>query len=121
MSNDTRTYALSTKTLLQIVLIGALICGLFIVRDIVMVILVSIVLSSFIEGIVKKCHRFHMPRALTVTLVYVVCFAVLAGIIILFVPLVIQEVSSLSDLINTYLPRTTELGGIARGTLFFFR
>lgn len=120
--NQKTTVDISTNTIIKILLIGVLAVSLYVLRDLVLIVLTAIVLSSFVETAVKKFGRFGIGRTFSVLIVYLFSFLVLAAIFYLFVPVFVSELSSLvprlalyfptSDLLNTFQQATSGATGI---------
>jgi len=68
---------ISTRTLLKIVLLGALILALVKLYNVVLIILIAIVIASFVESAVKKLKPYIKSRSVAVFLIYVVVIGVL--------------------------------------------
>lgn len=89
---------ITTKTLWTIL---AMVIGVFVfwkLRNFVMVVLVSVIIASFIEGGTKFLKRIHVPRVLAVFIFYILGFGMLFGVLYLVVPLFLNELSSFIDL-----------------------
>lgn len=120
--NQKTTVDISTNTIIRILLIGVLAVSLYVLRDLVLIMLTSIVVSSFIETAVKKFGRYGINRTFSVLIVYLFSFLVLAAIFYLFVPVFVSELSSLaprlagyfptSDLLSTFQKATSDASGI---------
>ncbi len=84
-----------------IVIIGAL--ALFLVRDVVLILLTSVVIASAIEPAIAGLVRWRFPRVLAVLAVYLLVVAVLFTISIIFIPSLLSEISRLSVVLPQYL------------------
>jgi predicted PurR-regulated permease PerM len=67
-------------------------------RNFLMVVLVSVVIASFVEAGTKTLKRVKVPRPIAVFFLYILGFAVIAGILYLIVPLFLHELSQFIDL-----------------------
>ena len=101
-----RTIRISSDTILRFFLIGIGIYGLFLVRNIVVLILAAIVIASFVEFGIRWLARFKIRRTLAVSLIYSVSILILAGVFYAFVPIVFRELSGLLTVASSYLPST---------------
>lgn len=102
MSNN--TISISTSTMLRFILI---IIGLFLIwvlRDLVLVILTSIVIASFVESAVSYFKKIKIERVFGVVILYVFVLSFLAGVFYLFAPLLITEVYNFAAFLSTYIP-----------------
>ncbi len=101
-----KTIRISNDTFLRFFLIGLLLYGLFLVRDIFILILAAIVIASFVESGVRYFARFRVKRTLAVSLIYTVSVLILLGVFYAFVPIIFRELSGVLTLISSYLPST---------------
>jgi predicted PurR-regulated permease PerM len=96
--------SISTGTIIRALL---LILGIFLIwllRDLVMVLLTAIVVSSFIESAVPYFRKIKINRVVAVVILYVGFVLVFAGLFYLFAPLLITEVYNFSSFLSSYLP-----------------
>lgn len=84
MNRDQETINISTVTLLKIVLIGLLLWFFWVVRDVLLIFLISIIVSSAMDPVADFLYKRRVPRALSVLFVYIVFLGlfVLAGFLI---------------------------------------
>jgi predicted PurR-regulated permease PerM len=66
------------------------------------VIFTAILLASAVSPAASALEKYHVPRGVTVLLVYLIGLLVLAGVVALTVPLVSGEVKALNDKIPEY-------------------
>jgi len=104
--------SISTETIVRVFGIILILVALFYLRDLVLVILTSIVIASFVESAVLRLRKWKFPRALTVSLVYVTGIGILFGIFYLFAPLIIGEVSALIKSLQAYIPNIGIFGSL---------
>lgn len=90
--------AFDTLNLLKIPLVAALVYGVWLTRDLLLVLLVALVVSTFIEEFVVRGKKYKIPRALSVVLFYLTAFVLFAGIMIFLIPVIGKELSGLSSL-----------------------
>ncbi|MDB5254686.1 MAG: hypothetical protein JWL92_62 [Candidatus Nomurabacteria bacterium] len=102
--NDSRLIRISTDTIIRGILLIALAVILFIIKDILLLILVSIVIASFVEAGVKLFKSFGIGRTLSVPIIFMVVILVIAGIFYTFVPIIIRELSGVITSLLEYLP-----------------
>jgi predicted PurR-regulated permease PerM len=76
--------------------------------DVLLVVVTAVVIASSIEPLVKRLKRFKIHRIVGVVGVYLFIALVLAGILIFFLPIVVNDVV---DFLNT-LPKTVSLEGL---------
>lgn len=109
MSEKHDTINISTITLLKIVLIGLLLVFLWLIRDILLIFLISIIVASAIDPLADFLAKRKIPRALSVLLVYVVFLGLIALVGFLLVPPMIMQFNEIknTDVIQTF---TDKLG-----------
>lgn len=87
--------SISTGTVLKTVAILLVLAFLWLIRDIVIIVLFSLILASAIDPLVDRMQRFRIPRALSVLLFYLVIVVVVLGITTLLVPAFAQQAGDL--------------------------
>ncbi|MEK7621894.1 MAG: AI-2E family transporter [Patescibacteria group bacterium] len=101
------TISISTGTVARAILLIIFVWLLFVIRDVILIVLVSVVIASAIEPAVRFLARFHLPRTPAVLIVYLIGFAFLIGLVPLFF------VPAIKDLINASTTLPTKLGSSA--------
>lgn len=86
--------SISTKTILQAILLVLLVYALFYLRDLVLIVLTAIVLASAVEPGAAWFIRRRVPRVFAVLLVYLVAIGFFTGVFYLFVPALLNELSN---------------------------
>lgn len=94
---------ISVGTMFKIVLVGILFSLIYILRDLVLVLLTSVVLASSIEPATRWFKKYKVPRVAAVLFVYVAIIVGLIGLFYLFVPILFTEISNLSSSLPAYL------------------
>ena len=92
----------------------------FLLKQVVLVFFVALVIASAIEPIATRLKSWHIPRAFSVILVYLLAIGVVASIVYFFIPPVIEEVSNMSFELPGYFRDITIPGSdaaITNGTL----
>ncbi|MES2023415.1 MAG: AI-2E family transporter [Patescibacteria group bacterium] len=98
------TVSVSTNTMIRAVLVGLGFFLIYLLRDLVLVILTSIVIASFVESAVPKFKKIGLGRVSGVFLLYLISLLILAALFYLFAPLLITELYNFSTLLSSYLP-----------------
>lgn len=93
---------ISTKTMFKVVGLGLLFYFLYIVRDVLMILFISLVLASAIDPWVDWLQRKRIPRSAGVVLIYLALFAVLGSAIYIITPPIVKEVGALSQNLPAY-------------------
>src|SRR6185369_11324292 len=70
--------------------------------DVAFIFFVAIVLATAIRPVVDWLHRRGVPRATGVVIVYLSLLALLIGFILLLVPLIVEQLSSISTKLPDY-------------------
>lgn len=100
---------ISSDTIVRAILIGLAAYGLFVIREILLLILVAIVVASFVESGVKAFARIKVSRMLAVPIIYAVVVAIIFAVFYAFVPIIFRELSGVITLISKYLPSASSL------------
>lgn len=85
-----------------LLLIGVLL--LWVLRDMALIILTSIVIASFVESAVPHMAKMGFNRVFGIAVLYAVTLIIFAGLFYLFAPLLITEVYNFSSAISSYVP-----------------
>src|SRR3990167_1371426 len=88
---------ISTGTFLRAMLIVLGFVFLYLIRDVVSIVLLSVVIASAIEPAAQWFMRYRLPRILSVLLVYIISFAILAAAFSLVIPPLFSEISQVSS------------------------
>lgn len=97
MPEKHETYNISTVSLLKIVLIGLLLWFLWAVRDIMILFIISVIISSSMDPVADFLSRKRVPRALSVLLVYSFFIGILVLITFLLIPPMSQQFRQISE------------------------
>ncbi len=93
---------ISTKVILQVVFVFLALVFLWLIRDIILLLLISLILASAMEPLVDALHEKKVPRVLSVFVVYIIFIGVAALVIYLMIPPVIQQVKILQANLPQY-------------------
>ncbi len=107
----------STKIILRVVVILLAMVFLWFIRDIVIVVLLSLVLASALEPMADYLTKFKIPRFVSVLGTYIVVIAIFGFAISLLAPLVIDQSKVLSENLPAY---AVELQARYPGLTLFF-
>ena len=86
----------STQVILKVIFAGLILVFLWLVRDILLILLISLVLASAMEPMVDYFNEKRVPRAVSVLAVYVLVLATAAFVVYLLVPPVIEQMRVLA-------------------------
>lgn len=99
-------------TLVRVAVVAAGAWFLWFIRDILLLLLVSVLIASALEPVVSALGRLRVPRALSVLIVAILLIGIIGGIGTLLVPPLIAEVQSLArELPHRYRQLEALLGG----------
>lgn len=92
----------STKIILRVVVILLALGFIWVIRDIVIVVLLSLVLASAMEPMVDYLTKFKIPRFVSVLGTYIVVIGFFGLLVSLLSPLVIEQAKVLSHNLPSY-------------------
>jgi predicted PurR-regulated permease PerM len=103
--DNKREITISTNTIIKIIAIVAVVYALWWIKNIILIILTSVVLASFVHAGARRLKKFKVPRSVAVVIIYLLAFAVITFALWLFVPVFIDELVALAQLMpeNTFL------------------
>ena len=88
---------ITTGSIVKVLVVLGIAALAWYLRDLVLILLTSVVLASATEPAVRFFSRFKMPRAFSVLFVYMIIIGLFAGIVYAFVPVVLEETSTLLE------------------------
>ena len=107
--NNFTSISVSTGTIIRLFLVALGFFLIYFLRDLVLVILTSIVIASFVESAVPRMRRLRLGRVFGVVVLYIISLSIFAGLFYLFAPLLITEIYNFSAFISSYIPNATFL------------
>jgi len=108
---------ISDQTIIRIILWGFLIFAIIKLHSILLVILTAIVIASFVESVVTKLKPKIKNRAVIVFGVYTITVGILIALSYVFIPVFIDEMSSLVNSLDKYIPSTSVLSTFQSDTI----
>lgn len=109
MLHDSYTrLSISTGTITRFFLIAIIIAVLYYLRDVLLVVVAAVVIASALEPVVRRLGRYHIHRVVAAVLIYLVLAGILAGVLVFFMPLLVND--SISFLAS--VPRQISLDDI---------
>lgn len=87
---------ISTGTIIRTVFVLVVAFLLYLLLDLVMIVLTSVVIASAIEPATRWFGKYHLPRVLAVLLVYLMAFVFIFGFIYFFIPPLFVDITQLS-------------------------
>lgn len=101
-------FSITTGTIIRFFGILVVLALLYYMSDVLLVILAAVVLASAMEPIVRRLKRYHLHRVVAVVLIYLGIAAVIAGIVVFFLPMVVNDTVSFLDAV----PKTISLDSL---------
>ncbi|MES2059928.1 MAG: AI-2E family transporter [Patescibacteria group bacterium] len=108
MENTKRSIDISLGTILRVALVIIAFVFIYVLRDIALVILAAVVISSAIDPGVRWFEGKRVPRALGVVIIYLGVMAILAVIFLFVIPTFLSETSNLVANIPTYVKQIND-------------
>lgn len=96
--------SISTGTIVRAVLVVLGVMILWFLQDILLIIITSIIVASFMEALIPYFKKIKVGRVAAVVICYVVGLSIFAGLFYLFAPLLITEVYSFATVMSKYVP-----------------
>lgn len=110
--------SVSTSTILKVVAVFLALYVLFVIRDIILLLVISAILASALNPLVEWLYRrMHFPRGLTVVLVYVIFIGLAVLIFSLLIPTLIEEFGGLGASIQQVRNTMDIKGSVVTDTL----
>ncbi len=97
MSEDHKTINISTLTLLKVVLILLSVWFLWAIKDVLLLLVISIIIASAIDPLADFLSRKKIPRSLSVLFVYAVFIGLMVLVVYLMVPPITEQFKELSE------------------------
>lgn len=104
---DGVTISITTGTIIKTTLILTGLWLLYYLREIVLVVLTAVVISSALEPAVRFFMRGRFPRLIAVICIYLLLFLFLFGIFYFFVPTVVNDLAFFIEAFPTYVERVS--------------
>lgn len=108
---------LSNSTILRTIGFLIALVALFALRDLLLVILTSVVLASAVEPFAKWLMDHRFPRLIAVITVYAGLFIVLTGVFYFIVPAFVDEVTKVATTLPKKIASVPELKSLLSGPL----
>lgn len=88
---------ITALTVIKIILLFVLFYFLFIIKDILVVLFISLVLASAFDPWVDWMQHKKVPRAVSVILIYSIMLIIVAGVIALIIPPIVEQAKQLAN------------------------
>ncbi len=90
------TTSISYGSILKIAVVLIIAWALYLLRDLILIVLVSIIIASALEPAAKQLSRLHLPRVLAVLIIYLITFGLFFGLLPFLVLPIVSDVTELS-------------------------
>jgi predicted PurR-regulated permease PerM len=115
-TRNTHNISISAGTIIKFLLILLAFYVAYLLRDLVLVVLISVVIASAIEPATRWLTKFRLKRTLAVIVIYILFVLLLTGIFYMIVPTFINEVTSLLSNLPSYLNSLDLWGSFGGGS-----
>ncbi len=107
MSFDHKTIHvnITTGAIIRIILFILLGILLYKIRNLLFLLLVSIVIATFVDAIARRLKRYRFPRTLSVVLVFLIMLIGFAAMVYAIVPTLFTEISHALTALSKYVPQ----------------
>jgi len=92
-----------SSTILRVIFVLLAVYLLWYLKDLVLVVLASLVIASAMEPAIISLRKYKIPRIVSTLLVYISFFSIFFSVIFLLLPPILQETSSLLNTLPGYL------------------
>lgn len=104
----TTRVTIATSTIFKVVAALLILWGLYLIADIILLLVASVLLAAALDPWVDGLHeRHHIPRAASILGIYVIIFAVISVVLILIVPPVIEQIGAIAQNFPTFYENAT--------------
>ncbi|MEK7136600.1 MAG: AI-2E family transporter [Patescibacteria group bacterium] len=87
---------ISTGTIIRTVFVLVVTFTLYLLLDLVMIVLTSVVIASAVEPATRWFAKYRVPRVLAVLMVYLLAFGFIFGFVYIFIPPLFVDITQLS-------------------------
>lgn len=100
--------SITSGTIIRTILIITLFALIWFLRDILLIVLMSVILASVVEPAVLFFARKNVPRILSLIAIYLFGIGLIAGLFYFFVPVILSDLAQFARA----LPDTVDLGAV---------
>ena len=100
--------SITSGSIIRTILIVALFALIWFLRDILLIVLMSVILASIVEPAVLFFVRKNVPRILALILIYLFGSGLIAGLFYFFVPVILTDLAQFARA----LPDSVDLGAV---------
>ena len=111
MEKQNLTINISTATIIKVIIFALIITFLYLIKEVLMIIFVSLVLAAAFDPLVDWFQKRKIPRGLGILIIYAVLFAVISLAFVLIIPPISKEIAQLAQHFPLYYEKIA--GGLA--------
>ena len=108
MKNIT-TFDISINGIIKVLLVLLALWFLFVIRDIIAIMFVSIILGAALNPVVDRITEAGIPRAVVIALAYLLILGGLGAIVYFIIPPMIEQLRQLAERLPTYFDSFTAI------------
>ncbi len=101
MQSQERTLIIKTSTILKLAGLALTMWFVWVVRDILMLLVISLLLAGMLHPAVRWGDQYKIPKGVMVVLIYIVSFLVMAFSFALIIPTLVAQLGTLSQTIGS--------------------
>ncbi len=109
--------SISIETIFNIALVVLLVFLAIKLKILILAVLTAIVIASFVGSAVNRLKKYIKNRTLAVFLIYIFTILVLLGLFSIFIPVFIDEMSTLVNQLGNYIPHNSILNSFQSNTI----
>lgn len=108
---------ISVKTILMILGVGVSVYVLFLLRDLLLIVFVSLIFAALIDPFANWLQSYKLPRSVAVLCIYIVLFSIITATISILTPIIVRDVPQVASSITQAVG---ELGAYTEGVELLF-
>ena len=116
-NNKNMRVSISNDSIIRVVLFGLGIYAIFKLTNLILIVLTSIVVASFVVYATSKMNKYIKNRTASVLLIYSISISIIIGLLSVFVPVFISEMSDLVGQLAKYIPNSSILNSFQTDTI----
>ncbi|MFA6553550.1 MAG: AI-2E family transporter [Patescibacteria group bacterium] len=107
MAEDNRnvTFNIATSTIFKVIAVLVLLALVYLLRDVILIILVSFILASALNPWVNALQRRRIPRVLATVVIFLAFFGTFVLVLVLLIPPIATQITDISKNLPSYYNR----------------
>lgn len=97
MAKGSQNIDISSNTIIRMMVFAVVLVLLYLLRDILLMLIGSIVIAFAIEPLAKKLRTYHIPRAVSVVVVYLLFIGLLALAVTIVLPALAEQTTQIAQ------------------------